>query len=253
MAFPRANHSSDSIVAYAMEVAGRLSGIASTDIVLSDPAKQKALNDIAASIENPALALFTLNSNQRLAKLTTYRKQMGVGRGIDHAFGRHVQNVSESIRTGPAHGSRDHAEYLKVFKDGNTKAFVDPTIREDPQLCDELLRCLQLVGDLPSKATLLDATAKIQNAIGPAASALIQMEEQQSKDFTLEVEARQAVVDALWVGKKMAEVSLGRDKGLLSFIFFDFDKSEAGGKPQGGEGGGGKAPQETGGAGQATG
>lgn len=230
MAFPKTINKTDAIIAYSNEVIGRIQGILATDLLISDPNKQKTLADIATSIQTPNQALLTLYVANHLQKVGAYRTQVGLGRGHDFVFGRHVANVSESIRTGPALGSRDHAEYRKVFKDGNTKSYVDPTVREDPALCEELARCLQQVNDLNSKTALLDATTKLQAALTPVAETLVTMEKQQSKDFTIEVEGRQAVIDALWSGKKMVEAALGRDRGLVKFIFFDFDRTEGGSK-----------------------
>lgn len=243
MALPKTSHTTESIVAYTMEVIGRLRGVASTDVLIPDPVKRQIFTDTALAIETPTLALYALFSANQQNNLMTHRSLMGQGRGIDYVFGRHVAQTAETIRTGPALGSREHTEFRKVFKDGNTQAFTDPTIREDKDLCEDLGRRIQLVEDFPAKAGLLAANGMLFAVIEPAASAIIDIEKQQSKDFTREVEGRQAVIDALWTGKKTTELAVGRDRGLVSFIFFDFrkgssessSKPEDGGNPQGGE------------------
>lgn len=253
MALPKAGNKTDLIVSYAMEVVGRIQGVVATDVLIPDAAKRQALSDIAAKIQAPTLALFNLFAAHQLQKLTAFRTQMGLGRGMDYVFERHVSMVSESVRTGPGRGSRESDAYRKVFEEGNIESYVAPTVREDPELCKELGRRLQLVEDFPAKAGLLDTTTKMEAAITPVAEGLRGMEEQQSKDFVLEVEARQAVIDALWVGKKSAEVVLGRDRALIGFLFFDFGKGDRRGTEDEGDGDGSPGGEGGGGAGPANG
>lgn len=59
------------------------------------------------------------------------------------------------------------------------------------------------------------------------ATALTDIEKSISKEFTHEVEQRQAVIDSLWVGKKEFEQTFVRDHALARFVFFPFEKGNA--------------------------
>jgi hypothetical protein len=73
----------------------------------------------------------------------------------------------------------------------------------------------------------------IRDAITPlvatAATAARDGEAQVNALFATEIKARQALVDLLWAERKKLEGTLGRSgRGIMQFLFFDFQKARAG-------------------------
>jgi hypothetical protein len=222
--------------------------VAKAETYITDSAKRSVLKDVADKIDAKLQVLFKLHIARITLRIMTHRRNLGEGRAIDKAFDKHVARSAESVRTGPAGGSRDNSPYRTVFDEG-TAPFQSPTIREDAELAGELGRRLAKLDQFPAKQSLLDDNAKLETLIGPASAAVIEGEKQISKEFTTEVEARQAVIDELWLGKKAIEMTFKRDRGLLKFIFFDFSKDGSGGEDL--SGGGGDGGEDGGGGGAA--
>lgn len=241
MAFPRATSDTGDICTYTVEVIGRLHGLFKAETYIIDQAKRDVCKAIADKIDVP-LQLLTSTYGLRITNtLIQQRRALGEGRAIDRAFDRHVANVGENVRTGPAGGSRTHVEYRKVFEDGSMESFQSPTIRDDAALAEDLGVRLAKVVDFPQRADLIDNNTKLVALVKTAATTLTDIEKSVSKNFTLEVEQRQAVIDSLWVGKKEFEQAFVRDYALVRFVFFPFQKGNAE-DPTGGAGEIGNTP-----------
>jgi len=245
MAGPKTTNQTIDICSYTSDVTGRVYGLAKCETYITDSAKRAVLKDVADKVDAKLQELFKLYIARITLKLMTHRRNLGEGCAIDRAFDKHVAHCAESVRTGPAGGSRDNAPYQAVFDEG-TAPFQSPTIRDDPELAEELGRRLAKLDDFRNKQPLLDDNAKLEALIGPASAAVVNGEKQLSKDFTTEVEARQAVIDELWLAKKALEMTFKRDRALLKFIFFDFSKDDSGSgeQPPGGGNGGGEGGGE---------
>ncbi len=241
MAFPRATSDTGDICTYTAEVIGRLYGLFRAETYIIDQEKRDACKAIADKIDAPLQTLTSLYGLRVANKLIQQRRALGEGRTVDRAFDRHVANVGENVRTGPAGGSRTHVEYRKVFEDGSMESFQSPTIRDDAALSEELGVRLAKVVDFPQRADLIDNNTKLVALIKTVATALTDIEKSISKDFTHEVEQRQAVIDSLWVGKKEFEQTFVRDHALARFVFFPFQKGNAE-DPTGGGGESGNTP-----------
>jgi hypothetical protein len=242
MAFPRATSETGDICTYTADVVGRLVGLSKAETYIVDQDSRNACKTIADEISIPLAALKSLYGIRVADTLIQQRRALGEGRSVDRAFDRHVANVGENVRTGPAGGSRTHVEYRKVFEDGSMESFQSPTIRDDAELAVDLGERLGKVVDFPQRAALIDNNTKLVTLIKAVATTLMDIEKSISKEFTHEVELRQAVIDALWVGKKEFEKTFVRDYPLTRFVFFPFQKGNANSDPSNDSNEGGNTP-----------
>lgn len=220
---PTVGADSIKVFRYAAEVSGRIMGIAVMNNLIPDATRRAELVECANAILSPTRALNAAYVARSQFEDLEQRITFGKGKGIDRGFDAIVANVSESVRTSLPDRTPQNPEYRAIFPHG-TEEYTSPTIREDEQLATELRAAIQ-ASNITVKndaLALLDAVIPI---VGPAATALTESEKQCNALFQAEINARKAVVDALWEQRKNVEATLGRGgKGVARFIFFDFRK-----------------------------
>lgn len=218
---PTVGADSVKITRYAAEVAGRIQGIAAMQILVPDATRRAALSQCGNIILAATQALHNAYVARIQYESIDQRVLFGKGKGIDRGFEAAIATISESVRTSLPDRHTSNPDYRAIFPNG-TEEMTSPTIREDEAIAEELRSALA-ASNLTVKSDALALLDNVVPVIGPAATALRNAEQHLNGLFQAELNARKAVVDALWEQRKIVETQLGRaGKALARFVFFDF-------------------------------
>lgn len=221
---PTVGADSIKIIRYTAEVAGRILGIAAMTNLVPDTARRAALTQAGNTILASAQGLHNAFVARIQYESIDQRVTFGKGKGIDRGFEAVIASISESVRTSLPDRTTSNPDYRAIFPNG-TEAMIAPTIRDDAAVADELRSALA-ASNVPVKADALAQLDAVVPVVTPAATALRDAEQHLNALFQAELNARKAVVDALWEQRKTVETNLGRaGKALARFVFFDFRKA----------------------------
>lgn len=209
------------ITRYGAQVSGRIFGIAAMPILVPDATRRAALSQCGNIILAATQGLHNAFVARIQFESIDQRVLFGKGKGIDRGFDAVVATISESVRTSLADRHTSNPDYRAIFPNG-TEEMTSPTIREDEAIAEELRSALA-ASNLSVKTQALALVDVAIPVVGPAATALRNADQHLNELFQAELNARKAVVDALWEQRKVVETQFGRaGRALARFVFFDF-------------------------------
>jgi hypothetical protein len=213
------------VIAYAAEVGGRMTGLAGCPNLLPEelrPTFRESGEQIIALTRGLGAAyVATL-----IYEVIDQRIFVGHGMGIDRGWDRTVSDVSDVGRGAVPDRNTASPEYRSVFEDGTTKAYTQPSIKQDPELAADLRARVDASG-LRTRDQMLALIDAIIGLVGPASANVKNGEERVNTLFQTDVGLRGGLTNHLWAKRKEIEGLLGRsNQALARFVFFDFKKSK---------------------------